>query len=134
VSTNLGRVVNQARRLVFTDKEREFLAAQPLARIATASGKTLEPDVAPVGFDFDGRFFYVGGHNIPATLKYKNVRSNPQVALVIDQLVSMNPWTPRGIKVHGAAQIVRREGYAGPGEYIRIEPTKKWSWGIEGGE
>jgi pyridoxamine 5'-phosphate oxidase family protein len=63
----------------FTDKEREFLDSRPLARIATASGKTLEPDVAPVGFDFDGTYFYVGGYDLKKTLKYINVRSNPKV-------------------------------------------------------
>jgi pyridoxamine 5'-phosphate oxidase family protein len=116
----------------FTDKEREFLDAQPLARIATASGKTLEPDVAPVGFDFDGTYFYVGGYDLKKTLKYINVGSNPKVALVVDELVSVDPWDVRGIKVHGVAQIVSREGYmGGPRSYIRIEPTRKWSWGIE---
>jgi hypothetical protein len=29
------------------------------------------PDVAPVGFDFDGSYFYIGGMNITKTTKYK---------------------------------------------------------------
>ncbi len=45
----------------FTKKEIEYLKSQRLARIATATKKG-EPDIAPVGFDFDGEYFYVGGH------------------------------------------------------------------------
>jgi hypothetical protein len=39
-----------------------------VARIATAS-KELQPDVATVGFDFDGTYFYVGGLNLPRTFE-----------------------------------------------------------------
>jgi pyridoxamine 5'-phosphate oxidase family protein len=53
------------------------------------------------------------------------------VSLVIDDLESVNPWRPRGIKIHGIADLTTREGYAGAGTYIRIEPREKWSWGIE---
>jgi hypothetical protein len=27
--------------------------------------------------------------------------------------------------------MITREGYGGAGEYIRIKPELKWSWGIE---
>ena len=116
---------------MFSDMETAYLKSQPLARIATASKEGLQPDVAPVGFDFDGTYFYVSGFDLAKTLKYKNVQSNPKVSLVVDDLVSVEPWTPRGIKIHGAADLTTHEGYVGPGTYIRIEPTRKWSWGIE---
>jgi pyridoxamine 5'-phosphate oxidase family protein len=35
--------------------------------------KVKQPDVTPVGFDFDGDYFYVGGMNILKSTKYKNV-------------------------------------------------------------
>ena len=89
------------------------------------------PDVAPVGFEFDGEYFYIGGINVERTLKYKNVRVNSRVSLVIDDLLSTNPWQVRGLKIHGSADIVEREGYIGAGEYIRVKPEKKWSWGID---
>ncbi|HEV8340998.1 MAG TPA: PPOX class F420-dependent oxidoreductase [Candidatus Binatia bacterium] len=101
-----------------------------MARIATAS-KESQPDVAPVGFDFDGTYFYVGGYNLSKTLKYKNVQNNPKVSLVIDDLESINPWRPRGIKIHGIADLIAHKGYAGPGTYIRIKPKEMRSWGIE---
>jgi pyridoxamine 5'-phosphate oxidase family protein len=115
---------------MFSEKEIAYLKSQRLARIATAS-KELQPDVAPVGFDFDGTYFYIGGLNLPKTLKYKNTQNNPKVSLVIDDLESTNPWRPRGIKIHGIADLTAREGHVGAATYIRIKPKEKWSWGIE---
>jgi len=84
-----------------------------------------------VGFDFDGVYFYVGGLALSRTLKYKNVQVNPKVSLVIDDLETVDPVQPRGIKIHGIADVTTREGYVGSGRYIRIKPEVKWSWGIE---
>jgi pyridoxamine 5'-phosphate oxidase family protein len=115
---------------MFSEKEIVYLRSQRLARIATAS-EDHQPDVAPVGFDFDGAYFYVGGINLPTTLKYKNIQKNPQVALVVDDLETISPWNPRGIKVHGIADLTTRKGYVGAATYIRIKPKEKWSWGID---
>ncbi len=115
---------------MFSDQERAYISSQRLARIATVSADS-QPDVAPVGFEFDGRSFYVGGLRMTATLKYRNVLANPRVALVIDDLVSTNPWTPRGVKIHGRATVVERDGHVGRGPYLQIVPERHWSWGIE---
>lgn len=124
---------------IFSKKEKEYLGLQRLARIATASSAdgSIQPDVAPVGFDFDGEYFYVGGMNILKSTKYKNVQKNARVAVVIDDLKSVNPWEPRGIRIYGISEIVTREGgYMAQTDhpsatYIRIKPLRKWSWGIE---
>ncbi|HEV8486678.1 MAG TPA: PPOX class F420-dependent oxidoreductase [Blastocatellia bacterium] len=115
---------------MFSEKEITYLKSQRLARIATVSIDG-QPDVAPVGFSFDGERFFVGGLDIKLTLKYKNVKSNPRVALVIDDLQSVDPWTPRGIKIHGKARIVERHGHLGAAEYIEVTPERYWSWGID---
>jgi pyridoxamine 5'-phosphate oxidase family protein len=115
---------------MFSEKEIAYLRSQRLARIATVSGG-LQPDVAPVGFDFDGKYFYIGGLDLARTLKYRNIQGNSKVALVIDDLESVSPWLPRGIKVHGSADLTTRQGYVGAGTYIRVRPELKWSWGIE---
>ena len=67
---------------LFSQKEMDYLNSQRLARIATASASTLseeagsvQPDVVPVGYDFDGDCFYVG----------------------------VDPWDPRGMKIYGTA-------------------------------
>lgn len=129
---------------LFSQKEMDYLNSQRLARIATASAPTLseeagpaQPDVVPVGYDFDGDCFYVGGMNLLKSTKYKNVLHNNKVAIVIDDLKSVDPWDPRGMKIYGTADIVIRQGgymdrtgHSNP-QYIRISPKKKWSWGID---
>ena len=95
---------------IFSEKEVEYLKSQYLARISTVSPEDLQPDVAPVGFDFDGEYFYVGGINLSETRKYKNILKNNKVALVIDDLRTVNPWAPRGVRIYGTADIVTRQG------------------------
>jgi pyridoxamine 5'-phosphate oxidase family protein len=125
--------------VLFSKKEIEYLKSQRILRIATAVGsseRSVQPDVVPVGFDFDGQYFYVGGINILKSRKYKNVLKNNKVALVIDDLKTIDPWDPRGIRIYGTADIVTRQsGYMEQtphpqADYIRIKPEKKWSWGI----
>ena len=55
---------------MFSEKEAEYIKAQGLARIAT-SGTDFQADVAVVGFDFDGQFFYIGSMMMERTNKYK---------------------------------------------------------------
>jgi pyridoxamine 5'-phosphate oxidase family protein len=113
----------------FTAEEGAYIKSQPLARIGTAS-KNGEPDTAPVGFTFDGEYFYVGGRDLEHTNKFRNVRENPKVSLVIDDMASLNPWHPRGVKIRGTADLVDFTGYMGPAKYIRVKPVLKRSWGI----
>ncbi len=124
---------------IFSEKEVQYLRSQILARIATSSSDGI-PDVAPVGFDFDGSFFYIGGMNITKTTKYRNIIKNNNVALVIDDLKTVNPWDPQGIKIYETAERVGREqmlrGQIRDNDhfrptYIRVKPTKKCAWGID---
>ncbi len=115
---------------MFTEEEISYIKSQPLARIATISNSG-QPDVAPVGYEFDGEYFYIGGRANPRTRKYLNVLAgNNMVALAIDDLVTTNPWTPRGIKIHGTAEIVEHAGRLGKSMDLRVTPVKSWSWGI----
>lgn len=112
---------------MFTEKEVAYIKSQHILRMATVS-KSLQPDVAPLVFQFDGDRFLISGFDIPKTLKYKNVESgNDLVALVLDDLASVNPWTPRGIKIHGKAEIMEKDGR----KVLLITPQRLWSWGIE---
>jgi pyridoxamine 5'-phosphate oxidase family protein len=118
---------------MFNKEELEYLKSQLLARVATATVKG-EPNVAPVGFEFDGKHFYIGSIKqeiLKSTPRYRNVKNgNRHVALVIDDLVSVDPWKVRGIRVNGTADIVTHDGEFGRGEYIRIKPRLSWSWGL----
>ena len=119
---------------MFSEAERNYLKSQRLARIATASSKG-KPEVSPVGFEFDGSYFWIGSHSqeiFPTTRRYKNIiAGNTAVSLVVDDLVSVDPWRPRGIKVSGTAQVLDHRGIFGQGKYIRITPKVTVSWGIE---
>jgi pyridoxamine 5'-phosphate oxidase family protein len=106
---------------VFTNTELAFLAEARLARLATASS-TGAPDVAAVGFGVEGDDIVSGGLDITKTVRYRYLLENPRATIVIDDLVSVDPWQPRGIKVRGHAVV--EDGR------IRITPEVIWSWGL----
>jgi pyridoxamine 5'-phosphate oxidase family protein len=93
----------------FTVAELEYLYSQPLMRFASASLNG-RPDVAPVVFEIDGDDVLTAGFNITHTVRYKNIQSNPRVSVVVDDLASVNPWSPRGIKIIGTAVIEDVDG------------------------
>ena len=109
----------------FTDPELAYLSNQPLMRFASASPKGL-PDVATVGFSVDGDDIVTSGFDIAKTVRYRNIRTNPRATVVIDDLASVDPWAPRGVKVRGSVRI---EDDA-DGQRFRITPEVIWSWGI----
>jgi pyridoxamine 5'-phosphate oxidase family protein len=108
----------------FTDAERDYLQTQPLMRFATASIRG-KPDVATVIFDLDGDTVVTGGFDITTTVRYRNINANPRVSTIIDDLASVDPWSPRGLKLIGTATIDD-----GPPPRFRIAPAVIISWGI----
>jgi pyridoxamine 5'-phosphate oxidase family protein len=75
--------------------------------------------------------------NLVKSTKFRNVLQNNKVAIVIDDLKSIDPWDPKGIRIYGIADIVTRQGgymentdHPNP-QYIRVSPKKNWSWGVE---
>jgi pyridoxamine 5'-phosphate oxidase family protein len=109
----------------FSDEEVAYLRSQRLGRLATVSPEG-QPDVVPVGFEFDGTHLYVGGLDPARTRKFRNVRAgNTKVALVIDDLASVRPWSPRYLRIYGTAELVERPGQFGPGPYMRITPPSR---------
>ncbi|MFI1016731.1 PPOX class F420-dependent oxidoreductase [Streptomyces sp. NPDC020965] len=119
----------------FTDEEIAYLQSQPLARFASVAADG-QPDVVPVAYEFDGAYFWVGGGGraVTGTRKFRNVRAgNPKVALVIDDMVSLDPFIARCMRIYGLAEEpFDRVGLVGPGTYLRIAPTLSWSWNLEG--
>ena len=72
--------------MAFAEDEVAYLKSQPLARLATV-GDDGQPDVVPVGFEFDGTHFYIGGMAPERTRKFLNVKAgHAKVALVVDDL------------------------------------------------
>ncbi|TMS51161.1 PPOX class F420-dependent oxidoreductase [Mycobacterium sp. DBP42] len=124
----------------FTAAESSYLSDQALARLATAT-PTGRPHVVPVSFTLDkeSETIHIGAHVLPgrgqSRLYHRHIENNPVVALVIDDLVSTNPWTPRGIQIRGRAEIVAAGGERlAPGFgpiWVRVSPSWITSWGIE---
>jgi pyridoxamine 5'-phosphate oxidase family protein len=123
----------------FTEREREYLLGQHLARLATADASGT-PHVVPVGFQLssDGCAIDIGGHDVTNSKKWRDLKVNPRVAVVVDDLEKIDPWTPRGIEVRGLAELHDVGGGEkfGPeirGQaWIRIIPKRVTTWGVEG--
>jgi len=112
----------------FTDEEVAYLRSQPLARLATVAPDG-QPDVAPVGFEFDGTCLFVGGFDPVRTRKFRNVQGgNAKVAIVIDDLPSTRPWTPRYLRIYGVASLAERKG----SPVLQITPSVSWSFNLSG--
>jgi pyridoxamine 5'-phosphate oxidase family protein len=120
--------------MTLSDQELAYLRSQPLARLATI-GSDGQPDVVPVAFELNCDGCWVGGTGagVAATRNFRNIASHPNVALVIGDLVSLNPFIERSIRVYGLAEPpIERTGLVGPGQYSRITPTVSWSWNVTG--
>ncbi|MEU3600361.1 PPOX class F420-dependent oxidoreductase [Streptomyces sp. NPDC006798] len=118
----------------FTETERAYLATQRLGRLATVDPKG-QPQANPVGFfpQADGTIL-IGGHALATTKKWRNLQSNPKVALVVDDILSVRPWRVRGVDIRGEAELLTGPHDLGPHfsqELIRIHPKKIHSWGLE---
>jgi pyridoxamine 5'-phosphate oxidase family protein len=130
----------------FTAAEIEFLRSQPLARLATV-GADGRPQVKPVGFllDTDADELVIGGYagsGMATSKKFRDVAANGFVAMVVDDVAEVDPWTPRGVEVRGRAEA-RTEGGAEVGKrlgapfdfdpaWILVRPARIVSWGIDG--
>jgi pyridoxamine 5'-phosphate oxidase family protein len=121
--------------IALTEAERSYLKSQPLARLATVDPSGA-PQNNPVGVFLDEETgdILIGGRAMGATRKFRNVQANGQVALVVDDLVSPDPWMVRGLEIRGTA--VAQEDVDPPvpsmsREVIRITPTWIGSWGVD---
>jgi PPOX class probable F420-dependent enzyme len=127
----------------FTSKETAFLKSSEICRLATAS-KDARPQVTPVMYAMDGAAFVIAVDY--GTRKLKNVKVNPNVALVVDRLRPTRAVTVEGTcQVHEKGAEYRRllEVLMGRFEFYRknpwgegespifhITPKKVVSWGL----
>jgi pyridoxamine 5'-phosphate oxidase family protein len=121
--------------VTLTEAERAYLQSQPLARLATVDGAGA-PQNNPVGafLEEETGDIIIGGHAMGASRKFRNVQRNGHVALVIDDLVSRDPWTVRGLEIRGTAVALEDVDPPVPfmsREVIRITPTWVTSWGVD---
>lgn len=118
----------------FSRAELDYLASQRLGRLATVDQRTA-PQNNPVGFFVqDDGTIVVGGLNLGETRKFHNVQRNEHVALVVDDIASIDPWQVRGVEVRGRAEALTDVEPLTPWmsrEQIRIHPEHVISWGLD---
>ncbi len=128
---------------MFSRMERKFLEGNEVGRLATV-GRDGFPHVVPVCYLFRGGFFYVATDY--GTKKYRNVKENPKVALVVD---TYKPH--KAVMVQGRIEVlergeefrkIREEFYRkfewarkdpweeGEAPILKLIPEKKVSWGL----
>lgn len=122
--------------LTFTPEELAYLETQRIGRLATvdASGA---PQNNPVGFFLDEEtgVVTIGGMELAKSRKFRNVLRNPNAALVVDDLASVDPWIVRGVEIRGTAEALTDAEPPMRGmsrEIIRITPRWIASWGLDG--
>jgi pyridoxamine 5'-phosphate oxidase family protein len=121
---------------IFSASELAYLAEQKIGRLATkAPGGALQNN--PVGYFVNAEEGYVdiGGHGMGDTRKFRNVRADPQVSLVVDDLSTEQGWQVRGVEIRGRAEAITDVEPPMPGfsrELIRIHPERILSWGLDG--
>jgi pyridoxamine 5'-phosphate oxidase family protein len=112
---------------VFTDEERTYLEEPKLGRLATV-GPDGQPHVVPVGFRYNAELDAVdiGGRALDRTKKFRDVKANPRVALVVDDVLP--PWRPRSVEIQGRAEALGE----GDAALIRITPGRIIARGLDG--
>jgi pyridoxamine 5'-phosphate oxidase family protein len=121
---------------MFTDNELAYLAAQRLGRLATAQPSgTLQNNPVTFGWNAATQTIDIGGHNMAASQKFKNVARGSKVAFVVDDIKSFQPWQVRCLEIRGTAEAIEQPvdsaAPVGDGPIIRIHPTRIISWGID---
>ncbi|MFD1718078.1 PPOX class F420-dependent oxidoreductase [Georgenia deserti] len=133
----------------FTARELGYLrrgvAEAQLARLATV-GRDGRPHVTPLGFTYDPESdaILIGGHagtHMAGSKKFRDARANPEVALVVDDVATTDPWRPRGLEIRGRAETFTEGGeevgarlepdFPWDPAWIRIRPRRILSWGID---
>ncbi|GLW47720.1 PPOX class F420-dependent oxidoreductase [Streptomyces sp. NBRC 14336] len=117
----------------FSEAELAYLRTQRIGRMATVDPHG-QPQANPVGFFLqEDSTILIGGLAMGRTKKWRNLRANPLVGLVVDDVVSVRPWKVRGVDIRGEAELLTGPHELGQHfspEVIRIHPRRVHSWGL----
>ena len=120
----------------FTQAELGYLQTpRRLGRLATVRPDGT-PQVNPVGFRCDAErgTIDIVGFAMSKTQKFRNIARSGHAALVVDDIVSTDPWRVRFLEIRGTAEALDGDGSPGAwgdGAIIRIHPRRIISFGIE---
>lgn len=116
----------------FSERELAYLAEGKLGRLATVDPGGL-PHVVPLGWTYNPvtDTIDIGGQDFASTAKFRNTQRNPNVALVVDEVLP--PWRPKAVLIRGRGEaLTEATGAEGKptGPIIRITPIHVISWGL----
>lgn len=119
--------------MTFSDAEIAYLDSQWLGRLTTidAHGR---PQIRAVGVHYnpETRTIDVVGWGLANSQKFRNARRNPEVAFIVDDLASTNPWRPRSVEIRGWAETLTESGASPWGDaVIRLHPRRIISEGLD---
>jgi pyridoxamine 5'-phosphate oxidase family protein len=123
----------------FKPHEIEYLKAADLGRLATiAPDGTLQN--SPVGFSYNEQLgtIDIAGYHMSESRKFRNIHSHKNVAFVVDDIASRDPWRVRCLEIRGTAEqaevadaTVEPNGDGIDTAIIRITPRRIISFGID---
>jgi pyridoxamine 5'-phosphate oxidase family protein len=121
--------------MTFLDAEVRFLSRQPRGHLATL-GPNGTPQVKPLGFSYNSELgsIDITGFNMSGSAKYRNVRTNPNVAFVVDEVTEESMEGAHFLEIRGMAEIAigthDPQGHLAP-EIIRIHPRRIISFNVD---
>jgi pyridoxamine 5'-phosphate oxidase family protein len=121
--------------MTLTDAEQRFLARQPLGHLATI-GPDGTPQVKPLGFTYNAALgtIDIAGFNMAGSAKYRNIRANPRVALVVDEVTEASMEGAHFLEIRGTAEAVTGQASADghlAAEIIRIRPRRVIAYNVD---
>jgi pyridoxamine 5'-phosphate oxidase family protein len=121
--------------MTLTNAEQRFLARHARGHLATVGPDGI-PQVKPLGFTYNETLGTIdlSGYNMAGSAKYRNVRSNPRVAFVVDEVTAPTMEGAHFLEIRGEAETAIGSqgptGHLAP-EIIRIHPRRVISFNVD---
>jgi pyridoxamine 5'-phosphate oxidase family protein len=121
--------------MTLTNAEQRFLARHTHGHLATIGPDGI-PQVKPLGFSYNAALgtIDIAGWNMAGSAKYRNVRANPHVAFVVDEVTAPNVAGAHFLEIRGDAEqaVGARDPAGHPAqEIIRIHPRRVISFNTD---
>lgn len=121
--------------MTLTDAEQRFLTRQPRGHLSTI-GPDGMPQLKPLGFTYNSILgtIDITGFNMGKSAKYRNIRANPRVAFVVDEVTEPTMEGVHFLEIRGIAEPAT--GTPSPdghlaAELIRIHPRRVVAYNVD---